>query len=66
MRRKTIRPTFDQAQSAAEMWRGGADTAAIAAKLGLPEAVIAGALTTMRELAFALRASQVVPVKVAA
>jgi hypothetical protein len=58
MRQKKIRPTFDQAQRVMEMWSGGGgqDTAAIATKLDLPEPVIAGVVTTARDLAFALRA----------
>lgn len=60
MRQKTIRPTFDQVQRAMNMWRG-ADTAAIAVDLALPEPVIAGVVTTMRELEFAMHTNSAAP-----
>lgn len=58
MRPTKIRATFDQSTRALEMWRGGADTAAIATALGLPEPLIAGLIATMREVAIALRGEE--------
>lgn len=55
MRRTKVCASFDQSTRAMEMWRGGADTAAIAINLGLPEPVIACLVATMREVAIALR-----------